>query len=54
VDVSGGLITFGLRRSLVKTLHTQWPSAGFHKRLLVLGLNRARAYPLNPLPMVRL
>jgi len=54
VDVSGGLITFGLRRSLVKTLQAQWPSAGFHRRLIALGLSRARSYPLSPLPMVRL
>jgi len=54
VDVSGGLITFGLRRSLVKTLQAQWPSAGFHRRLVELGFSRARSYPWSPLPMVRL
>jgi hypothetical protein len=54
VDVSGGLITFGLRRSQVETLQAQWPSAGFHRRLVALGLSRVRSYPWSPLPMVRL
>lgn len=54
VDVSKGLITFGLPRKLIKEVFSTWPSAGFHKRLVQLELNRLRTHPWNPLPMMRL
>lgn len=54
VDVSKGLITFGLPRPLVKEIMAMWPSAGFHKRLVQLELKRLRTHPWNPLPMIRL
>lgn len=54
VDVSRGLLTFGLPRRLVRELYAVWPSAGFHKRLVELGLRRARTHPWSPLPMLRL
>jgi hypothetical protein len=54
VDVSKGLITFGLPRELLREVFSTWPSVGFHKRLVRLGLNRLRTHPWNPLPMVRL
>jgi hypothetical protein len=54
VDVTRGLITFGLPQSLLHAIFSTWPSAGFHKRLVQLELTRLRTHPLNPLPMVRL
>jgi hypothetical protein len=54
VDVTRGLITFGLSQSLLHAVFSTWPSAGFHKRLVQLELARLRRHPLNPLPMVRL
>ena len=54
VDVSRGLITFGLSRGLVREIFTRWPSEGFHKRLVQLELTRLRTHPWNPLPMMRL
>ena len=54
IDVSRGLVTFGLPRELVKDVFVQWPSAGFHKRLVQLSLSRLASHPLSPLPMVRL
>lgn len=54
IDVSKGLITFGLPRKLIKEILLAWPSAGFHKRLVQVELNRLRTHPWNPLPMVRL
>lgn len=54
VDVSLGLITFGLPRKLVREIYATWPTAGFHKRLVQLELARLRTHPWNPLPMVRL
>ena len=54
IDVSRGLVRFGLPRELVRDVYAQWPSAGFHKRLLTLGAERLRTHPLSPLPMLRL
>jgi hypothetical protein len=54
IDVSRGLVTFGLPQALIKDAFTQWPSAGFHKRLVQLSLKRLATHPLSPLPMVRL
>ena len=52
VDVSHGLVTFGLSRSLITELFSMWPSAGFHRRIAELWLRRLRSHPLNSLPMV--
>jgi hypothetical protein len=54
VDVTRGLRTFGLSRSLLREIFSMWPSAGFHKRLIQLELKRLRTHPWSPLPMVRL
>jgi hypothetical protein len=54
VDVSRGLLTFGLPRTQLSEILSAWPSAGFHKRLVQLTLKRLRTDPLSPLPMVRL
>lgn len=54
VDVSRGLITFGLSRKFLRELYAMWPSAGFHNRLVLLELSRLRTHPWNPLPMLRL
>ncbi len=54
IDVSRGVVTFGLPRGFIRDLFEQWPSAGFHKRLVQLSLTRLKTHPWNPLPMVRL
>ena len=54
VDVSRGLVTFGLPRGFLRALYAQWPGAGFHRRLIGLELAHLRKDPLHPLPMVRL
>jgi len=54
VDVSQGLIRFGVSRELIRDLYTEWPSARFHRRLVSLGAERLRSHPLSPLPMLRL
>jgi hypothetical protein len=54
VDVSRGLITFGLSRDLLREIFAAWPSAGFHRRLVQLAISRLRTHPWNPLPMMRL
>jgi hypothetical protein len=54
VDVSRGLLTFGLPRTLLREIFAAWPNAGFHKRLVQLELARLRTHPWNPLPMMKL
>jgi hypothetical protein len=53
IDVTGGVRRFGVARAQVRTLYARWPSAGFHARLLRLGVLRLRTHPWSPLPMVR-
>ena len=54
IDVTRGLRGFAIPRPFVARLFATWPSAGFHRRLLTLTLERFRSHPLTPLPMVRL
>jgi len=54
IDVSRGLISFGVPRRLLREVFAAWPSAGFHARLVQLELARLRSHPLNPLPMMKL
>lgn len=54
IDVTRGLVRFGVSGARVRELFARWPSAGFHGRLVQLELTRLRTHPWNPLPMVRL
>jgi hypothetical protein len=54
IDVTRGLLTFGLPRRFVAELYVAWPSMGFHRRLVQLAAQRFRSNPWTPLPMVRL
>jgi hypothetical protein len=54
IDVSRGLVRFGLSRARLNDIFSAWPSAGFHNRLLQLSCRRLLTHPLNPLPMLRL
>jgi hypothetical protein len=54
LDVSKGLIRSGLSREFVNHILATWPNAGFHRRLVMLGLQRLTTHPWNPLPMIRL
>lgn len=53
IDVSCGVLRFGLPRARVREVRERFPDAGFHRRLLRLGLHRLRRHPLSPLPMMR-
>jgi hypothetical protein len=54
IDVSHGLVSFGVPRRFRNEVFAHWPDAGFHARLVRLFLGRLRRYPWDPLPMVRL
>jgi hypothetical protein len=53
IDVSRGLRRFGLPRTFISAVATTWPSAGFHRRLVQLTIDRFWKHPLTPLPMVK-
>lgn len=53
VDVSFGLLRFGLPTSLVREAQATFPNAGFHRCLLRVGLGWAWRHPTRPLPMLR-
>ena len=53
VDVSLGVIRFGVPRSFVRAVRQAFPNAGFHWRLLALTGRRVLQAPLRPLPMLR-
>jgi hypothetical protein len=51
VDVSLGLVRFGLPRAHVRAVHKAFPDAGFHRRLASLTAQQFLRTPLRPLPM---
>jgi hypothetical protein len=53
IDVSLGLLSFGLPRATMRAIFARWPNAGFHKRLVKLTLMQARKHPLRPLPVLK-
>lgn len=53
LDVSLGLIHFGMNKHLVKTIQRAFPDAGFHWRLVTLSAQQMRRHPLKPLPMFK-
>ena len=53
IDVSRGLRRFGLPHTVIASVASTWPSAGFHRRLVQLTIDRFWKHPLTPLPMVK-
>jgi hypothetical protein len=53
IDVTWGLVRFGMPRATLDDLHRRWPDAGFHIGLARLELKRVLTHPWNPLPMFR-
>lgn len=52
-DVSFGLVREGLPRPFLRALRRRFPSAGFHRLLVLLGLRQLVRTPWRPLPMLR-
>ncbi|QZP30811.1 HD domain-containing protein [Pseudomonas sp. DR48] len=53
IDVSLGLLTFGLPRAWIKTVKATFPNHGFHGMLLRQTARQFLRSPLKPLPMFR-
>jgi hypothetical protein len=54
MDVSGGLVSWGLSRSLFRAALARWPRAGFHRLLARVAWRHGRRHPTNPFPMLKL
>jgi len=53
VDVSLGVLRFGLPREHLRAVRAAFPDAGFHWCLATLTARQFLRTPLNPLPMLR-
>ncbi|NER05477.1 MAG: hypothetical protein F6K17_24225 [Okeania sp. SIO3C4] len=53
VDVSLGLIRFGLPKAYINVVKSLFPNAGFHRRLNELSLAWFLRHPLNPVPFMK-
>ena len=54
IDLSLGLISFGVHKETLKELNTEFPSFGFHRFIVKQAIKNTMLHPLNPLPMMRL
>jgi len=53
VDVSLGMVRFGLSGAHLRAVRAAFPDAGFHWRLATLSARQLLRAPLKPLPMFR-
>ncbi|MGE8063673.1 phosphohydrolase [Pseudomonas sp. NPDC089569] len=53
VDVSLGLVRFGLSGTFIKAVQSSFPDHGFHAMLIRLSMRQLIRSPLRPLPMFR-
>jgi hypothetical protein len=53
VDVSLGIVRFGLPRAFVRDTRAAFPNAGFHRCLLRIATAWMVQHPTRPLPMMR-
>lgn len=53
IDVSLGLLKFGVASSFVSEVKRAFPNAGFHKLLVRATGRQLRTDPLHPMPMMR-
>ena len=54
IDVSLGLIRFGVSRERLREINHRFPNAGFHALLAALTARQLFTRPWRPLPMLRL
>jgi hypothetical protein len=53
VDVSTGVVRFGLPAAFVRDVKAAFPDDGFHRYLVSLAARQLVKHPFRPLPMVR-
>lgn len=53
IDVTKGVLKFGLPASFVSEVLLKFPNAGFHQRLITFATERLKTHPFSPMPMMR-
>ena len=53
IDVSFGLMSFGVDKKKIKDNKRKWPTLGFHRFLVKASLKNFFKHPFNPLPMFK-
>jgi len=53
VDVSWGLMRYGLTKAFVQCIQDRFPNAGFHKRLVQLASGWFLKHPFKPVPVLK-
>ncbi|MCB1144151.1 MAG: hypothetical protein KDK54_18010 [Leptospiraceae bacterium] len=53
IDLSKGLIHFGLNKEFIKKVNTSFPNSGFHNFLFHFSLKWILKNPLNPAPIFK-
>ncbi len=53
IDVSLGLVKFGLSGTYIREVKRHFPNQGFHKRLVQLAGGWAPRHPTSPLPFLK-
>lgn len=53
VDLSLGMVKFGLSPDIIANIKAMFPNAGFHKRLTQLAAREFYRHPFRPLPFLK-
>jgi len=53
IDVSFGLLSFGIDKKKMKENKRKWPTLGFQRFLVKASLKEFFKHPFNPLPMIK-
>ena len=53
VDLSFGMVRFGITSAQLKELNGHFPTLGFHRFILKQALKNTIKHPFNPLPMMK-
>ena len=53
IDLSFGIINFGVKKEMLKELNNIFPSLGFHRFIVGQSIKNTFRHPLNPLPMMK-
>lgn len=54
IDLSKGIIRFGLNKDYIRQLYRSLPSAGFHRYIFREVAGHSIRHPFNPFPMLRI
>ncbi len=53
IDLSLGIISYGISKTYIEKVQSSFPNCGFHKKLMYLSISWIIRHPFNPLPMFK-